>query len=433
MERQRTVNGDLLPDADLLPKPGDPSIGVRRVNNLPLFIVGGVVVVFVVLVALVAVQRGGSKRAEAKTVSTAALPENSQLVDQMLASGAVAGLVPDPEENAVPSFPIARVEDLDIPPQPASAGAEPTRQQDNDEMAKERMKLFQTAMRARTGLLQSAPKKSETRDDGKNDPGNSGGAETGDRRGDSGNGGGATGPEGQDGALIVAGGDYARFDRKTTKGKNSDRWLLDSELEDPRTAYEVRAGSVIPATMISGINSELPGQIVAQVSQDVFDTPTGRYRLIPQGSKLIGRYNNNVVLGQSRVLVAWQRIVFPDGRAMDIGAMEGVDSAGYAGFNDKVNSHYLRMFGSAILMSGITAGLTSSRIDPSSDPFGSSNAATLSQALAQQVGEVAIKMIEKNMNVAPTLQIRPGYRFNVMAVKDLTFNKPYQAFEYQFR
>jgi type IV secretion system protein VirB10 len=182
--------------------------------------------------------------------------------------------------------------------------------------------------------------------------------------------------------------------------------------------------------MISGINSELPGQIVAQVSQDVFDTPTGRHRLIPQGSKLVGRYGHQVVMGQSRVLVAWQRITFPDGKVFDIGSMEGADSAGYAGFSDQVNRHYVRLFGSAILMSAIISGVTSSQVDPSNDPFGSSNQATLSQSLATQLGEVATKMIERNMDMAPTLKIRPGYRFNVMAVKDLTFEKPYRPFDY---
>lgn len=209
-----------------------------------------------------------------------------------------------------------------------------------------------------------------------------------------------------------------------------DRWALKMELENPRTRYEVRAGSIIPATMISGINSELPGQIIAQVSQDVFDTPTGRHRLIPQGSRLIGRYSNRIVYGQSRVLVAWQRIVFPDGKALDIGSMEGVDAAGYAGFSDQVDRHLLRVFGSAILMSGITSGLTSSRVTPENDPFGSSTAAQFNQQLANQIGDVATKMIEKNLNIAPTLKIRPGYRFNVMAVKDLAFEHPYRAFDY---
>jgi type IV secretion system protein VirB10 len=201
-------------------------------------------------------------------------------------------------------------------------------------------------------------------------------------------------------------------------------------MESPRTAYELRAGSVIPATMISGINSDLPGQIIAQVSQDVFDTPTGRHRLIPQGSRLVGRYNHSVVDGQSRVLVAWQRITFPDGKVLDIGAMEGIDSAGYAGFQDKVDRHYLRLFGSALLMSGITAGLTSSSVTPKDDPFGTSNSVQMSQSLAQQIGDVASQMIQKNMSYAPTLKIRPGYRFNVMAVKDLTFKGPYKAFDY---
>ena len=84
--------------------------------------------------------------------------------------------------------------------------------------------------------------------------------------------------------------------------------------------------------MISGINSQLPGQVIGQVSQNVYDTPTGKYLLIPQGSRLVGTYSSDVVYGQERVLVAWQRIVFPDGKAMDIGAMPGADSAGYSGF-----------------------------------------------------------------------------------------------------
>ncbi len=280
------------------------------------------------------------------------------------------------------------------------------------------MKLFQTAMHAKTGIGRQGPEPAaaetaKDKDDMEEPRGSLSNKERDER------------------VPVAAEGDYSKFDHaQVGEHKKKDRWLLDSTVEAPRTRYEVRAGSVIPATMISGINSDLPGQITAQVSQDVFDTPTGRHRLIPQGSKLVGRYSNSVVMGQSRVLVAWQRIVFPDGKAIDIGAMEGVDSAGYAGFNDQVNRHYVRLFGSAILMSAIASGLTSSRIDPENDPFGSSNAATLSQNLAQQIGDVASKMIEKNMNIAPTLNIRPGYRFNVMAVKDLTFEKPYQPFDY---
>jgi len=395
-------------DTDRAPLPGDAPTGVRRVNNVPLLIIGGVLLIFVVLVTMVAVQRGEKKPAE---VVDATLGENDQVLDQMLANGALGGLVPDPEEERAPSFPVARVDDPDAPPMPPAPAAAPA---EPDEMAKERMKLFRTAMQSKTEVARAAAAPHAAPGKEKDDDV----AQTPE----------ATEPDRR--IPVAADGDYARFDRKQAKGAPVDRWRLDTGVEAPRSTFELRAGTVIPATMISGINSELPGQIVAQVSQDVFDTPTGRYRLIPQGSKLVGRYNHRVVMGQSRVLVAWQRITFPDGKAMDIGSMEGTDSAGYAGFKDKVDRHYLRLFGSAILMSGIAAGLTSSRVDPSNDPFGSSNAATLSQNLAQEIGEVATKMIERNMDIAPTLQIRPGYRFNVMAVKDLTFDKPYQPFDY---
>lgn len=190
---------------------------------------------------------------------------------------------------------------------------------------------------------------------------------------------------------------------------------------------------MVPATLISGINSELPGQIMAQVSQDVFDTPTGKWKLIPQGSRLVGQYSSEVAYGQSRVLVAWQRIVFPDGKAMDIGSMPGADSAGYSGFNDKVDNHYIRIFGSALLMSAITAGVTiSQNCDDtgSGTGTGTSGKCAMTEALGQQLGMATAALIAKNLNIAPTLEIRPGYRFNVIATKDLTFSKPYRSFDY---
>ena len=120
--------------------------------------------------------------------------------------------------------------------------------------------------------------------------------------------------------------DQRRRAQQHGQGGQGDRWKLDSQPEAPRTPFELRAGFVVPATLISGINSDLPGQIMAQVAQDVYDTPTGKHLLIPQGSRLVGSYSSDVAYGQARVLVAWQRIVFPDGKAMD-GAMPGADSA----------------------------------------------------------------------------------------------------------
>jgi Type IV secretory pathway, VirB10 components len=390
---------------------GDARTGVRRVNNLPLLIIGGVVVIFVILVAMVASQRG--RRTEVAEVAPP-LAENNQALDQMLAHAALGGIIEDPDSRTVaPSFAVARTASPDEPPLPERGGRSSAT--GDDPRAAERMKLFQTAMAARTGITRAAP---EARADGETNKDEKEGAPGGDAG------------ELDERVPVHAEGDYAQFAKTRKVNDGDDRWALKMELEKPRTRYEVRAGSVIPATMISGINAELPGQIIAQVSQDVFDTPTGKYRLVPQGSRLIGRYSNRLIHGQSRVLVAWQRIIFPDGKALDIGAMEGVDGAGYVGFNDQVDRHYMRLFGSAILMSGITSGLTSSRVSPDNDPFGSSTAAQFSQNLANQLGEVSAKMIEKNMNVAPTLKIRPGYRFNVMAVKDLAFERPYRAFDY---
>lgn len=220
--------------------------------------------------------------------------------------------------------------------------------------------------------------------------------------------------------------DYSRFD----SDRGEDRWKLNSDVQKPASPYVLQAGFVIPATLISGINSSLPGQIMAQVSQHIYDSPIGKWRLIPQGSRLVGTYTSDVEYGQARVLVAWQRIIFPDGKTMDIGAMPGADGLGYAGFNDQVNNHYLRIFGSALIMSAIVAGSTYSQRDAGST-FGRQNAGSImSQALGQQLGLVTANLIRKNLNISPTLEVRPGYRFNIIVTKDMKFSKPYQSFDY---
>lgn len=210
----------------------------------------------------------------------------------------------------------------------------------------------------------------------------------------------------------------------------NDRWFLDSTMQNPRTYYELRAGAVIPALLITGINSELSGQILGQVSQNVYDTATGNHLLIPQGSRLVGVYSSEVAYGQSRVLVAWQRIIFPDGKAFDVGSMSGADSAGYAGFNDKVDNHYVRLFASAFLMSAITAGVSYSQSNLNNNSNNQRASDALSEALGQQLGNVTTQMIQKNLSISPTLTIREGFRFNVVVSKDLTFSKPYESFDY---
>lgn len=216
----------------------------------------------------------------------------------------------------------------------------------------------------------------------------------------------------------------AFFERADNK-----QWISPYTREAGRQ-FEMKTGTVIPAIMVTGINSDLPGQIIAQVSQNVFNTADGKYLLVPQGSKLFGAYDSRVIYGQERVLVAWNRLVFPDGSSVTLGAMPGADMAGYAGFNDQVDNHYLRIFGSAVLMSLITGGMSYS-MDNNSNQNSDANATTvqdsLSAALAAQMGQTTMKMLEKNLNIKPTLGIRPGYAFNVLVTKDVVFGRPYAA------
>ncbi|MDR4466454.1 MAG: conjugal transfer protein TrbI [Nitrospira sp.] len=226
----------------------------------------------------------------------------------------------------------------------------------------------------------------------------------------------------------------------TTSSANpagGDRWKHDGAQLPPRAEFVIQAGDVLPALMLSEIDSALPGQIVAQVSQHVYDTPTKTQLLIPQGTKLIGTYSSEVGYGQKALLVAWQRLGYPDGKTLDIGSMPGATGAGASGLTDLVNNHYMRLFGSALLMSAVTAGVTFSQQQaqgagiPGQVGIPQYNAGTaMSQALGQQLGQVTAQLIAKNLSIAPELTIRPGYRFNVVVVKDLVLPKPYQEFDY---
>lgn len=238
-------------------------------------------------------------------------------------------------------------------------------------------------------------------------------------------------------AVILPGQSGEHYDPAAAKDKEAffERADADSAWTSPHVRtqgqpFEIKTGAVVPAALVTGINSELPGSITAQVTQNVYDSAWGRHLLIPQGSKLVGVYDSRVAYGQSRVLVAWNRVVFPDGSSITLGAMPGTDQSGYAGYNDKVNNHYLRIFGSAILMSLISGGM-SYAVDSLDSSSGDSDTPSMQQemgtALASQLGQASLRLLEKNISIAPTLEIRPGYAFNVVITKDLVFERPYRA------
>lgn len=190
--------------------------------------------------------------------------------------------------------------------------------------------------------------------------------------------------------------------------------------------YELKRGSVIPATLITGVNSDLPGRIVAQVSQNVYDSATGRHLLIPQGARLFGRYDSNVSFGQRRVLVIWTDIIFPNGSTLQIGGMAGTDAQGYGGFRDRVNNHYLRTFGSAILLAIIGTGMDMAIPESSTLATQDTASDAARRNFAETFGRVTERTISRNLDVQPTLQIRPGYLFNVLVDQDLVFPGAYR-------
>ena len=193
-------------------------------------------------------------------------------------------------------------------------------------------------------------------------------------------------------------------DRRTTA---SDR------LAPPVDSNVVQAGSIIPAALITGIRSDLPGQITAQVTQNVYDSPTGRILLIPQGSRLIGDYDSEVSFGQNRVLLAWNRLILADGRSVTLDRQPGADAAGYAGLQDATNYHWGSLAKAALVSTvlGVGAELGSGSDDALTRALRTGTQDTVNQA-GQQV-------VRRQLNVAPTLTIRPGYPLRVIVTRDL--------------
>jgi type IV secretion system protein TrbI len=194
---------------------------------------------------------------------------------------------------------------------------------------------------------------------------------------------------------------------------------LPNRVVSQQSPYELKRGSVIPATLITGINSDLPGRITAQVSQNVYDSATGHRLLIPQGTKLFGRYDSKISFGQKRVLVVWTDIIFPNGATLQISGMAGTDEQGYSGFNDRVNNHYLKTFGSAVLIALIGTGIDMAV--PQSSTLATQDRASdaARRNFAETFGRVAERSIRRNTEVQPTLEIRPGYKFNVLVEHDI--------------
>lgn len=188
----------------------------------------------------------------------------------------------------------------------------------------------------------------------------------------------------------------------------------------PASTHTLKAGTILPATLLTGIQSDLPGTIIAKIRQDVFDTATGTELLIPQGSTLIGQYDESIRFGQSRILLVWSKLIFPNGQSISLNRLPGVDLSGQSGLHDQVNHHYFRILGSAMLLSFFS---TAQQLAGQHGANALTGSALLTAAMDQQLSETSLQWIQKNMNVAATIKIRPGANFNVLLTQDMNFKK----------
>ncbi|SOC24617.1 TrbI/VirB10 family protein [Thalassospira xiamenensis] len=190
-------------------------------------------------------------------------------------------------------------------------------------------------------------------------------------------------------------------------------------LETPISPWQVMAGSIIPASLVTGINSDLPGQIIAQVGANVYDTVTGSMVLIPQGARLIGTYDSVVAFGQSRALVVWQRILMPDGTSIRLDNMPASDASGYAGLEDEVDYHTWQLLKGISLATLLGVGTELTLGSDESDLV-----RAIRESTQQNVDRAGRQITEKNLNIQPTIKIRPGWPVRVIVQRDLVL-KPY--------
>ena len=187
----------------------------------------------------------------------------------------------------------------------------------------------------------------------------------------------------------------------------------------PASANVLQAGAVIPAALITGIRSDLPGQITAQVTENVYDSPTGHILLVPQGTRVIGQYDNGVGFGQRRVLLVWNRLLFPNGRSFVLERQPGADAEGYAGLEDGVDYHWGELLKAAALSTILSVGAEAGT---------SQNENSLVQALrsgaSNSISQTGQQIVSRQLNIAPTLTVRPGFPVRVIVTRDLVL-EPY--------
>lgn len=215
-----------------------------------------------------------------------------------------------------------------------------------------------------------------------------------------------------------------RQDQKETFLKGGSTETRNSgNLQMPASPYQVMAGTVVAGALVTGIKSDLPGDVIATVTEPVYDTATGKFLLIPQGSRLLGKYNSQVSYGQSRVQVVWNRIILPDTSSLTLDNLVGTDPAGYSGLEDGVDYHWNRIVAGAVLTTllGVGAELAA----PENRQDGNRIVIAGRDSAQDSINQVGQEMTRRNMNIQPTLTERPGLPVRIIVNRDLVL-RPYQ-------
>jgi type IV secretory pathway VirB10-like protein len=196
---------------------------------------------------------------------------------------------------------------------------------------------------------------------------------------------------------------------------NVDRRTVSADrIAAPASPYVLQAGAVIPAALLTGLRSDLPGQITAQVTEDVYDSPTGKFRLIPQGARLVGQYDAQIAFGQTRALLVWTRLIMPNGRSIVLERQPGADAEGYAGLEDDVDNHWGSLFKAAILSTLLSVGAEAGTTGDEDELI-----RAIRRGGSESVNQIGQRVVGRALNVQPTITIRPGFPVRVMVTRDL--------------
>lgn len=206
--------------------------------------------------------------------------------------------------------------------------------------------------------------------------------------------------------------------RRFAKTQASDGVYVQKPFLRPLSPYEIKAGTIIPGALITGLNSDLPGEIIGRITENVYDTVSGRHVLIPQGTTVMGRYNSFVAYGQDRAQIVWDRLIMPNGRSIELEGMRGADKAGASGLEDEVDHHWGRIIGAVVLSTGISV-VSNIATDDSSE---GSLSDELGSAVAQESAQVGSDFVRRNSNIQPTIKVRPGWPFTIIVHKDLVLD-----------